>query len=138
MFMNQMILNRASKIRYEVKDIAPNTFEAMIKNYSERKVITVWSGGSDATIFSDAKVNYAFRAWHDATHVKHGYDFSLQGEASTAKIQCNELTTDIGQAIIMTEVVEQARHFFDKGYFPLNQSEFMLQVLSKHYSITLR
>lgn len=65
---------------FDVSDNAPNTYEDLVKHYHETGRMTVWSGGSDKTIFGDEKSNYAFRAWHDLCHLRGGHNFTPEGE----------------------------------------------------------
>ena len=68
---------------------APNTFDALCVRYavsgiSETRPLPVWSGACENTIYTSPEGNYAFRAWHDLTHLRLGADFSRDGEFAAA------------------------------------------------------
>lgn len=128
--LNEYVKREASKLRYEIKDIAPSSIDEVIRNYHERGIVTVWSGASDATIFGDASVNYAFRAWHDLTHILTGNNFTLQGETITALHQIATLPQGIAR-IVLIEVIGQASHYFQHGHFPSNQIHFTMDALKR-------
>lgn len=114
-------------LTFEVRDDAPNTFEALKAQCPGRHLI-VWSGGSDNTVWSSPQVNYAFRAWHDYIHVQYGIPFTLEGEREVARIQCRSLSA-LGQALIQAEVEDQAEHFIKTGEFVADQRAFVLAKL---------
>ena len=127
--LNSYITKKAALIPWEAKSFAPETIEDLIKNYRERKIITIWDGASDNTIYGDPKVNFAFRAWHDYTHAILNTDFTLSGETVTALHQARQVGDKNGN-IIIAEVVAQAQHFFDTGDFPADQWDFVLQAIN--------
>jgi hypothetical protein len=51
---------------YDVSDDAPSTFRGLCKHLDSGGRMTVYRGGSEATIFADNEVNYAFRAFLDS------------------------------------------------------------------------
>lgn len=51
----------------------------------------VFAGASDRTIFGDPAVNYAFRAWHDAWHLRLRAPFTVEGERRVHAAQDAEL-----------------------------------------------
>jgi len=72
---------------------APSSWEALRAwnnaRTTGREPIPVWNGASDSTAWvhdtiEPAVINYAFRAWHDSTHLKHGHDFTRDGERAVA------------------------------------------------------
>lgn len=113
------------KIQYEVSDHAPSTFEELSRNIGTLKV---WAGESNHTIYGDAQINYAFRAWHDYTHLKLNSPFTLDGELTVAKHQASLVGDTLG-AVIMAEVYGQALLAIKTGQFPANQIEFILNYL---------
>ena len=96
--------------------------------------LAVWNGGSDATIFDDPEINFAFRAWHDAHHLLLNAPFSPEGEAEVARAMQRDIDAlfgpedDIGQrykALIDAEVMGQlAYSLHHGGAFPDNQRAF--------------
>jgi hypothetical protein len=89
----------------------------------------IWAGASDKTIYNDAGVNHAFRAWHDSLHIKLNAPFTLDGELMVAKAQCLELGSTELSKFIMAEVMGQAEYFAKHGEFPIDQVTFIKQYL---------
>lgn len=96
---------------------------------ARRGIMTVWDGASDRTIWRDARVNHAFRAWHDDCHIRAGVGFTLVGERAACELQIRELMAAHPQAhamaaIIRAEVIGQAEYFAATGSFPEDQIAF--------------
>ena len=95
----------------------------------------VWDGASDRTIYWDAAVNHAFRAWHDACHIAGRFGFNLDGERAACELQIVQARLafpSIPLSIIATiraEVVGQAEYFAAHGCFPLDQRKFVAQYI---------
>jgi len=112
---------------------SPATFAEIMQ--SERLI--VWQGASDKTIFGDACVNHAFRAWHDANHIAGLHDFTLAGELATMRAQQRDMfntsgdnaTTRLCARIIQAEVQGQAEYFARTGAFPIDQIAFTTEYL---------
>lgn len=126
-FINQSILDQASKLRYIVKDEAPSSEVDLFSSTS----LVVWSGASEATIYQDASVNYAFRAIHDALHLKTGLGFSVSHEVEMGRIQASKQTSDLMADLVYCEVAGQALHYLKTGLFVLDQVAFTNAWLSK-------
>jgi hypothetical protein len=96
----------------------------------------VWDGASEATIYRDPKVNHAFRAWHDAQHIRARAGFTLAGERIACERQCRELQTRFPGVpervlrLIRAEVIGQAEYFAQHGSFPIDQAKFIEEYLS--------
>jgi hypothetical protein len=93
--------------------------------------IVVDSANSYATIFADAEVNYAFRAWHDWTHLRYSAEFNLCGETLVAEMQIRDLAKVYGASfaerykpLIYAEVIGQALYKELTGAFPVEQRAF--------------
>jgi len=122
---------------FDVADSAPDTYEELKAHLGAGHRMVVWSGASDATIYGCPEVNWAFRAWHDWCHWQGQHDFTLEGEAATAELQCEQLLGLFGdtprtrrwQRIIQTEIIEQGRHLVIHGAFPGDQRAFVLSAL---------
>lgn len=69
---------------------APDTFDKLaVRNAvsggpSQQRPMPVWSGASENTIYLSPEGNYAFRAWHDLTHLRLGALFDAEGERAVA------------------------------------------------------
>lgn len=135
-----LALARASNPRgWIVDDNAPSSF-AELRSMQARDAmgrLTVWRGGSDHTIFFDAYTNHAFRAWHDATHLRLNAGFDEQGERNVCAVQCAELRqwcaangvadwqTDHYAALIHADIVGQLEYAsHHRGSFPVDQRSF--------------
>lgn len=127
--LNKRILALAPK-HFKVSDSAPQTFEALKREYAETGVIHVWSGASDTTIYGDASVNHAMRAWHDALHVELDADFTLDGERRVALRQAELIGCSKLAPIILAEVLGQVEYFQTHGQFPKDQLAFVKAYLN--------
>jgi len=129
---------------------APQSF-AELKEYYERSKghIKVWSGASENTIFGCPEFNWAFRAWHDAVHIRYDLPFTPEGEREVAAIQCQQLIEHYGQsdttrfwcALIDSEINGQLEYASNNGgEFPIDQVDCVAVYMArKHgYELTLR
>ena len=123
---------------YLAADDAPSTFEALVSQFDAGNMMVVYSGRSDHTIYGDAAVNHAFRAWHDWCHWKGTFPLSPDGEAEACQMQCDQLYDLYGlnahtlrwASIIKAEVIGQAIYFERHGRFPGNQRLFIQHYLA--------
>lgn len=112
-----------------------DSFGSLRRHVAQTGRMVVWPGESDRTIYADPAVNWTFRAWHDANHLAHGFDFSLSGEAATVESQIAELRLVFPRMperwaqILRCEVVGQAEHFERFGEFVTDQVAFTLAQL---------
>lgn len=128
--MNRHALNNAvltlAPSQWEAKALAPASLADLMR--SPR--IVVWDGASDATIYRDAKVNHAFRAWHDAGHIELAAPFTLEGERAVMRWQQGQVLERWPNAprwlldLIRVEVEDQSEYFETHGTFPINQEGF--------------
>jgi hypothetical protein len=132
----QAILDTAAHMLpfgYDVSDDAPQSFEQLNALLTSGGRMCVWSGGSTNTIYEDAKVNYAFRAWHDLCHWWGAFPFTVDGEIETCEMQCRQLVHFYGDndvtrswcAVLRAEVIGQAEYFERHKRFPDNQTAFV-------------
>lgn len=134
--LNQLVLSLAPA--HEARAYAPSTFADLVQ-CQHSATLPVWDGASNATIFRDAKVNHAFRAWHDATHIANYRAFDLAGEIQTCADQKAQVRLYYPSApawvyrLLDVEISEQAAHFVAHGEFPLDQLAFTLERI-KHDS----
>jgi hypothetical protein len=126
-YVNQLILSEAKGLKYLVKADAPNT-EADLFNAPS---LIIWSGASDHTVFSDASVNWAFRALHDALHLKTGLNFSPEAEIELGRIQASKYTSSLMQELIYAEVSMQAAYYAKTGHFVQDQATFTINHLTR-------
>ena len=115
---------------------APETFRQLMQARAETRALLVWEGASEATVYGDARVNHAFRAWHDATHIAGGHGFTLEGERATYRDQWAAVLSlypsapDAWRALLHAEIIRQAEHYEAHGAFPTDQAAFIREALS--------
>lgn len=119
-YINNLILKKALKIDYIVKNEAPNN-ELDLNNCGQ---LVIWSGASDNTIFQDAIVNYAFRALHDTLHLKTKIDFSPKSEIYLGRFQASQFDSSVVADLVYCEVALQAEHYLKTGHFVSDQVAF--------------
>ena len=127
-YLNHSVLKHAAKLRYTVADRAPNDEKSLFER-SKSQGLVIWSGASDNTIFKDNAVNWAFRAFHDHSHLTTGLGFSPNDEIKLGNLKlvnCKYL-----QEILRLEVSEQARYYLNNNIFVDDQVQFMREHL-KH------
>jgi hypothetical protein len=124
-FINNTILNEAKKLKYLVKNEAPNN-EIDLFNASS---LTIWSGASDNTFFQDERINWAFRALHDDLHLKTRLDFSVDAEIELGRIQASNYSSQLMQDLVFCEVSKQAMYYKETGLFVANQLDFTIEFL---------
>lgn len=133
--LNAAIMHMASVVcpsGFDVSDAAPSTFLELMAFIDTHRRITVYSGGSEKTIYADREVNYCFRAWYAWCHWRGRFDFSLEGEAAVWRMQCDHLrllfgdteTTRRWQKILYAETVGQCCFHERHGHFPDDQMAF--------------
>jgi len=124
-FINNSMLAMARGIAYTVADLAPGTAHELFSSSS----LIIWSGASDRTIYGDARVNWAFRAWHDAMHLKQGLGFTVEAELELARIQASQCTSDLMAELVYCEIAGQVEYFAQTGQFVADQVAFTLNYM---------
>lgn len=119
-------------------NVAPSTMEELRDEYSSCRAaglgagFRVWSGGSDLTVYGSPEANYAFRFWHDITHVEAGLGLTFHEELATAQLQINQLGGLPERAIDLFRIDTQGQtHYADitGGEFPDDQLGFAAELL---------
>jgi hypothetical protein len=134
--LNTAILHIASRLfpcGYDVADNPPEGCDALTRHLNAGGRMIVWAGGSDATIYGDREVNYAFRAWHDFCHWRGEFDYSLRGEAATWSLQRDQVLALFGDntrtrwwlGLLRAEIVGQGEYFSRYQRFPNDQRAFV-------------
>jgi hypothetical protein len=124
---------------FDTSPNAPETFEGLQAHFRKTGRVVVSDAASLHTIYGRAAVNFAFRAWHDATHLAGGFPFTIEGETEACEAQCKEIASlarDKAQArawqnIIRAEIIGQARYEAANGRFPDNQYGFVQAYLQQ-------
>ncbi len=128
---NQAILSLAPV--YSVSDHAPELFPDLM----QAGPLVIWAGASEGTIYDDARVNWAFRAWHDQCHKLGQFDFTLAGEIATHNMQARQLAEAFPRApmlwfnVLRAEVIGQAHYSEEHGFFPADQNHFILEAINE-------
>jgi hypothetical protein len=124
---------------FDVSDTAPDTFDKLKSHVEQTGRMLVWNGASDATIFGDPEVNYAFRAWHDWCHLAGNHPFTPEGERGAANLQIQHIREIYGYTADANEMVrlidaevngQVTYHEHHNGDFPADQVAFV-----KHYLV---
>jgi hypothetical protein len=132
---NTVILAMAP--RFEARAVAPSSLAELVQCHAERgpSGLIVWEGESTRTVYADAAVNHAFRAWHDAWHVAGRVGFDLEGERATCNAQKAAVLRAFPRAplrwfaLLDAEINGQAEYFARTGAFPADQVEFTADAL---------
>lgn len=122
--LKNLILKTAPK--HEVRDVAPDTFKGLYNQPS----LVVWSGESEHTIWGDSRVNWAFRALHDALHLKTRIGFSPAEEIELGRIQASQYSGLMAD-LVYIEVAGQAEHYMRTGQFVIDQVRFTMSKLKE-------
>jgi len=131
---NVAVLHIASKVLpcgFDVSPNAPQDFDSLIAHHDKTGRVLVWDGASDTTIFGDAEVNFAFRAWHDSKHITARLPFTREGEIAALELQKADVraiydgaTADSFCALLDAEIRGQFDYCEKNGGFPENQAAF--------------
>ena len=125
--LNRTILSLAPS--HIARQVVPMSFPQLVLA-CDLSALPVWDGASDRTVFGDARVNHAFRAWHDSHHIRLGADFTLAGETRVCEAQIAELHRLwprhplVWDRLIRVEVIGQVTYAVTHGHFPIDQIQF--------------
>lgn len=124
---------------WDVSNMAPVTLAEQKAYARKHGRICVDGRNSLLTIYGDPEVNIAFRAWHDATHLRLNAPFTFAGEIRVCHAQQADIAKIYGQReaglfahILQIEVIEQAAEFANTSRFPVDQRAFTLARLPTH------
>jgi len=143
--LNAAILEITSRLfpdGFDVCETAPSTYQELKNHLDAGKRLVVYSGGSNGTIYADPEVNYAFRAWHDYTHWKGSFDFSVEGETAVCQEQCRQLVERYGDSarrwcgILRAEVIGQ-RLFYQRHKKYVSDQRAFIEEYIRDPEITL-
>ena len=120
-FGSKLIL---SAPKHEVRDIAPDTEQGLFQASS----LIIWSGASENTIWGSTQGNWAFRAIHDALHLKSGLGFSVDEEIELGRRQAS-MYSGLMADLVYCEIAGQALHYKTTGKFVQDQVKFTKEFL---------
>jgi Ribosomal RNA adenine dimethylase len=138
---NAAVLTMSSKLfpgGFLVGPDCPHSYEELVARLDAGKMMYVYDGASDRTIYGCPEVNYAFRAWHDWCHWKGRHHFSYTGEVAVYHMQCGHLDKIYGESartehwkrILKAEIVGQLEYLLEYGQFPEDQRSFVENYLA--------
>lgn len=127
---------------------APSQFSALKRAY----LASTWTGQRllvsdehcEETIYISALENYAFRFWHDVTHVRMDQGFDLDGEIIVARSHLAVLTAaGWGEGspeyeLFRAETLGRALCFNASGQFPNNQPCFARRAVTSSLGRAIR
>lgn len=115
---------------------APTTLRLLRSRAAVSHYMFVSAEHSVRTIYSSPQVNYAFRAWHDALHLKLGAEFDAHGELLVARAHERAVRDAIKQGAYGLTELDCCALFFETwgqfryceehgGAFPVDQARFV-------------
>jgi hypothetical protein len=122
-YINQQILKQSANVRFISKAIAPSDERALF-SFRKGSELVVWNGACEDTVYQDARVNMAFRALHDATHLETGLGFAPDQEIEMGRIQAARQTSSLMADLMYAEIAGQALYYKQTGLFVKNQALF--------------
>lgn len=91
--------------------------------------IPVWNGASDFTIYCSPEGNYAFRAWHDFTHLMLHLSFCFADEIRIAHLHFATMKrrglSPLACAALFFDTAGQSFYQDMHGDFPVHQRNFV-------------
>jgi hypothetical protein len=122
--------------RWVACEDAPSTYDGLVRVWHGKLAgapLPVYSGGCEATIYGAPEVNHAFRAWHDAVHVRLGAAFTVEGEVRTALAQLWQArylgASKLDLARLRADTIGQVAYFVRTGGFVKDQARYVAHVL---------
>ena len=130
-FVNKMFIQIQSRVQIQFVDGDPYPSEKeMCHDALQNGVLKIWKGGTEHPIFTP-EMNLKLRAVHDyMTHCQRKTDFTLPGEIASFNGHMMTVPEE-GREALFTEVVGQAAHFINYGFFP-EQKIVILRGFDKH------
>ena len=125
--LNRTVLAQASLVPYRIGIAAPSTYSELARRGMRDLEISPLA--CEGTIYGNVATNIAFRAWHDATHIRHGLGFTLADELRVAAIQVSQVSCPFDRALVWCDVAGQALYFARHGAFPRDQRAFVAHYL---------
>lgn len=124
--VNSAILELSRDLKWVPRDLAPST---EVELFNAPRVLPIWTGASENSVFQDERVNWHFRAIHDTAHLETGLGFTVEQEIELGRIQASKLSSDFLARLFWLEIAGQAEYFLKHGKFIENQLEWTLENL---------
>jgi hypothetical protein len=115
--------------------------DAVMGNANER-FLKVSSANSMHTIYPNARMNHAFRFWHDILHSTYGLGFNLKDELAAAALHSCEIKRIFGQDSIEARIMDadtagQSLYESIHKAFPKRQDLFVLDYILRGASAAM-
>lgn len=143
--LTRFVLDKASRLSKDLgfsyidTEQAPNSFEDLQEAYKHSALthdpLPVFSGASDNTIYTSKEGNWAFRFWHDITHVANGLAFTLAEEVECSSIQAEQVskyfgTDSLEYRLFVADTIGQSVYAaLHGGEFPKDQLSYVKTIL---------
>lgn len=134
---NRVVELMAGDLRYTLTRDQYGSFEEMKADSQMRGgVFSVNTLHSQTSIFGEPRINWMFRAWHDAAHLAVDAGFDPEGEAKAARYQIlqmrfRKVSSPLFEALVDIEVNGQGNWFAQTGSFPTDQYDFTVLKLQE-------
>lgn len=137
-FINQQAGELAGRLGFGWRPVvnAPSTYQqlrgALDHSLNTLEPLPVSSENSASVIYDSPEVNFAFRFWHDVSHVQHGLSFALEDELELALWHLDVLERagvaheSIAYRLLQADLLGQLLLMGLAGRFPFDQEEFVL------------
>lgn len=144
--LESFVLNQAP--RHHPACDAPDSYAGLVAWNDAAKVgdsMPVYDGGSHNTIYSHARYNYAFRAWHDRIHINLGLKFTLVDEIKVSNEHARQmashrvmfgLSTEDSKAM-RADVAGQVMYYYKYGEYVRDQALFVGACMESTIFLTL-
>lgn len=146
--LTRFVLDKANHLTRELgfsyieTEQAPETYENLLEAYQHsiktHAPLPVFSGASEGTIYTSKEGNWAFRFWHDITHVSNGLGFSLMDEVKCSSIQAEQVAKYFGAdtveyRLFLADTIGQSIYAeLHGGLFPSDQLAYVKTILRSH------
>lgn len=107
---------------------APNAWKDLQK-FKNAAILPVYAGSCDNTIYGDAAINVAFRAWHDWIHLQYGLSFTPDNEQQVAAIHALHCDNENDAIVIYADVMSQVEHYQRTGEYSDHQIHTVIEWL---------
>lgn len=132
--LEAFVLNQAP--RHHSDSNAPSTFTELIDWRawaSDTDSMPVYDGGSELTIYSHDRYNYAFRAWHDKIHLDLNLGFGKLDEMAVCAEHVRQMRahqvmfnlTDEDIRALQYDVAGQVLYYYNRKEYVHDQARFV-------------
>lgn len=117
-------------------------FRKAIEGNSNERFLRISSENSVHTIYPNARINYAFRFWHDIVHSTYGLGFNLKDGLKAAVIHTLEIKRIFGQDSVEARIMDadtagQSLYESIHKAFPKRQDLFVLDYILRGASVAM-